>query len=105
MSTNEITPVPSRKKARIPELEPAFGELRADYDHRRVQAEFFKLVYFHAQPDDIETYLRSMHAMWMGSDACSEATPEERRRRTEVINDLCRMVSVAAKNVHHAKQS
>ena len=97
MLTNDKTA--QRPKRKTPDLEPAYGELRPDYDHRRVQAEFFRMVYFHAQPADIEEFLRSMHALWIGSVESECATVEERRRRTEVVNDLCRIIHSIGKNV------
>lgn len=100
MDTNDLTPATRRRKARTPELEPAYGELRHDYDHRRVQAELFRMFYFHANPSTIEEYLRSMHSAWIASEDCEAATTEERRRRDAIVNDLCRLLSAVGKGVY-----
>lgn len=97
MKTNESKPI--RRKAQTPELEPAYGELRHDYDGRRVIAELFQMFYFHARPSDVEEYLRSMHDAWLGTESAAAATSEALRRRNAVVNDLCRLIGVVGKNV------
>lgn len=96
MDANECKP--RRRRSPVPELEPAYGELRHDYDHRRVQAELFRMVYFHASAADIAEYLTDMHAVWLGSEDAAGVSREDIRRRTLIINDLCRLMSAVGKN-------
>ena len=96
MTPNEI-PVPKRTRRlpRTPELPPAGGDLRRDYDPRRIQAELFQMFYFHAMPSEVEEMLQQMFELWLGSTHGEMATAESRRRNFAVVNDLCRIVRVS----------